>query len=128
MTYSLDSWAVVAWLDNVEPAASRVERIMRQRPFISTVNVAEVYYVIKRKHGEVAAHQIIDGLRAQTKVINADETVAVLAGQVKSENRMALGDAFAIATASLNDSTLLTGDPEIIGAKGKWKIRDLRQH
>jgi predicted nucleic acid-binding protein len=128
MTYSLDSWAVIAWLDNVEPAASRVERVMRQRPFISTVNVAEVYYVIKRKHGEVAAHHVIDGLRAQTRFMNADETVAVLAGQVKSENRMALGDAFAIATASLNDSTLLTGDPEIIEAKGKWKIRDLRSN
>lgn len=127
MTYSLDSWAVIAWLDNVEPAASRVERVMRQRPLISTINVAEVYYVVKRKHGEVAAHQVIDGLRAQTRFINADETVAVLAGQVKSENRMALGDAFAIAAASLNNSTLLTGDPEIIEAKGKWKIRDLRR-
>lgn len=115
------------WLDNVEPAASHVERVMRQRPFISTVNIAEVYYVIKRKHGEVAAQQVVGGLRAQTMFINADETVSILAGQVKSENRMALGDAFAIATASLNDSTLLTGDPEIIEAKGKWKIRDLRR-
>jgi predicted nucleic acid-binding protein len=127
MTYSLDSWAVIAWLDNVEPAASRVEKIMRQRPLISTVNVAEVYYVVKSKHGEVAAHQVIDSLRAQTRFLNADETVAVLAGQVKSENRMALGDAFAIATASLNDSILLTGDLEIVAAKGTWKIRDLRQ-
>lgn len=106
---------------------TRVRKVTPKRPLISTVNVAEVYYVIKRKHGEVAAHQVIDGLRAQTRFINADETVAVLAGQVKSENRMALGDAFAIATAFLNDSTLLTGDPEIIEAKGKWKIRDLRR-
>lgn len=127
MIYSLDSWAVIAWLDNVEPAASHVERVMRQRPFISTVNIAEVYYVIKRKHGEVAAQQVVGTLRAQTMFINADETVSILAGQVKSENRMALGDAFAIATASLNDSTLLTGDPEILEAKGKWKIRDIRR-
>lgn len=73
---------------------------MRQRPLISTVNVVENYYVIKRKHGEAAAHQLIDGLRAQTRSMNAEETVAVFAGKVKSENRMALGDAFAIATAS----------------------------
>lgn len=126
MTYSLDSWAVIAWLDNVEPAASHVEKIMRQRPLISTVNVAEVYYVIKRKHGAAAANQVIDGLRVQARFINADETVAVLAGQVKSENKMALGDAFAVATSSLNNTTLLTGDPEIIAARGKWKIRDLR--
>ena len=126
MTYSLDSWAVIAWLDNVEPAASRVERVMRHRPLISTVNVAEVYYVIKRKHGEIAAHRVIDGLRVQARFMIADEVVAVLAGQVKSENRMALGDAFAIATASLNDSILLTGDPEIIESKGKWKILDIR--
>ena len=126
MTYSLDSWAVVAWLDNVEPAASHVEKIIRQRPLISTVNVAEVYYVVRRKHGAVAANKVTDGLRVQTRFINADESVAVLAGQVKSENRMALGDAFAIATSSLNNTTLLTGDPEIIAARGKWKIRDLR--
>ena len=128
MTYSLDSWAVIAWLDNAEPAASRVERVMRQRPLISTVNVAEVFYVIKRKHGQIAAQQVIDGLRAQTRFVNADETVAVLAGHVKSEHRLALGDAFAIATASLNDSTLVTGDPEIVEARGTWKIRDIRQH
>ena len=56
----------------------------------------------------------------------ADEDLAVRAGLIKSNNALALADAFAIATASTNNATLLTGDPEILKSKGKWKVRDIR--
>ena len=56
----------------------------------------------------------------------ADEDLAVRAGLIKSNNALALADAFAIATASTNNATLLTGDPDILKSKGKWKVRDIR--
>jgi len=39
---------------------------------------------------------------------------------------MALGDAFAAATAIAVNAPLLTGDPELIGRDGPWRVEDLR--
>jgi len=41
-------------------------------------------------------------------------------------HKMALGDAFCVATALAHNAKILTGDPEIINAKGNWKVQDLR--
>jgi len=38
----LDSWAVLRWLEGVEPAASRVEDLLPKRPLMSWMNVGEV--------------------------------------------------------------------------------------
>lgn len=106
--------------------ANRVEKSLRNRPLISTVNVAEIYYVVKRKRDSATAQKVINQLRVRTKFINATEDVAILAGEIKSAHKMALGDAFALATSSLNGATLMTGDPEIIRARTKFKLVDLR--
>jgi uncharacterized protein len=124
--FALDSWAVIAWLENVAPAANRVEKIFRYRPIISTVNVAEIYYVVKRKRDVATAQKVINQLRVRAQFVEANEQVAIMAGEIKSENKMALGDAFAVATANLHGATLLTGDPEILSARTKWKLLDLR--
>ncbi len=39
---------------------------------------------------------------------------------------MALGDAFAAATAVAHDAPLLTGDPELLDRNGPWQAEDLR--
>ncbi len=124
--FALDSWAVIAWLENIPSVANRVEKSLRNRPLISTVNVAEIYYVVKRKRDSATAQKVINQLRVRTKFINATEDVAILAGEIKSAHKMALGDAFALATSSLNGATLMTGDPEIIRARTKFKLVDLR--
>lgn len=126
MNYCLDSWAVIAWMENTEPAASRVETIIRKRPFISTANVTEVFYLTKREHGSEAAQRTIDSLRVLTQFVPADENIAVIAGTIKADYKMSLGDAFCVATATIKNAKILTGDPEIIEANGKWKVIDLR--
>jgi len=122
----LDSWAVIAWVLGQEPAATQVQKFIAQRPLISTVNIAEVFYIVKRRTDEDTAQQLITDLRSQLTFIAVDEDLAVRAGLIKSNNALALADAFAIATASTNNATLLTGDPEILKSKGKWKVRDIR--
>ena len=122
----LDSWAVIAWVRGDQPAASRVQAIIHQRPIISTVNIAEVFYVIKRSTDELTARNLIRDLRAKTKFINVDEKIALIAGNIKADNALALADAIALATASVHGATLITGDPEIFRSKGKWKVRDIR--
>ncbi len=42
------------------------------------------------------------------------EPLALEAGRVKARHRISFADAFAVATARLEDGTILTGDPEIL--------------
>lgn len=122
----LDSWAVIAWVLGQEPAATQVQKVIAQRPLISTVNIAEVFYIVKRRTDEDTAEQLIRDLRSQLTFVTADEDLAVRAGLIKSNNPLALADAFALATSATRNATLLTGDPEILRLKGKWKVRDIR--
>ena len=122
----LDSWAVIAWVLGQEPSAAQVQKVISQRPLISTVNIAEVFYIVKRKSDEDTAQQLIRDLRSQLTFVTADEDLAVRAGLIKSNNPLALADAFALATSATRNATLLTGDPEILRLKGKWKVRDIR--
>ena len=39
---------------------------------------------------------------------------------------MALGDAFAAATAIAHGAPILTGDPELLDRSGPWQASDLR--
>jgi predicted nucleic acid-binding protein len=39
---------------------------------------------------------------------------------------MTYADAFALATAQAYGAVLLTGDPEILAARGDWRVEDLR--
>jgi PIN domain nuclease of toxin-antitoxin system len=127
MNYCLDSWAVIALIENEEPVATIVERLLEHRPYISTVNATEVFYVTNRRSGIDAANEVMTILRAKTRIVPVDLNIATSAGLIKSNHKMSLGDCFCVATALQYSATILTGDPEILDVKGKWKVRDLRQ-
>ncbi|MDX6651279.1 MAG: ribonuclease VapC [Solirubrobacterales bacterium] len=111
----LDSWAVLAWLDGEEPAAGRVQaEIDRGRPGISWVNLVEIHYRLIRDHGRESADQTLDDLRdALEEELPGVERMREVA-RLKAEHPIALGDCFAIATATAAGSALITGDPEIV--------------
>lgn len=125
MNICLDSWAVLNWLED-GPSAAAVERTIPSRPVISLVNVCEVLYVISRKHGDRAIQQVLPALRQNLSFIEVNEEISLSASRIKVAHRMALGDAFCVATALAHNAKILTGDPEIINAKGHWKVQDLR--
>lgn len=125
MNICLDSWAVLNWLEDGLSAAA-VERTIPSRPVISLVNVCEVLYVISRKHGDRAIQQVLPALRQNLSFIEVNEEISLSASRIKAAHRMALGDAFCVATALAHNAKILTGDPEIINAKGHWKVQDLR--
>lgn len=126
MRDGLDPWAVLRWLEGEETAATRVERALAGRPVMSVVNVAEVFYVVRRARGDATALAVVDGLRARVDLDPVDEDRAVAAGRIKADFPMALADAFALATATAHGARLLTGDPEILDAGGGWDLEDLR--
>ena len=125
MNICLDSWAVLNWLED-GPSAAAVEKTIPSRPVISLVNVCEVLHVISRKHGDRAIQQVLQALRQNLSFIEVNEELTLSASRIKAAHRMALGDAFCVATALAHNAKILTGDPEIINAKGLWKVQDLR--
>jgi predicted nucleic acid-binding protein len=127
MNYCLDSWAVIAWMNGQEPPAAIVESVISERPFLSVVNATEVYYITRRRHGELEAQQIVNTLRVLTRFVPVDEPLAILAGAIKSMHPMSLGDSYCAATAIQKQAKVLTGDPELMVANSEWKVRDIRK-
>jgi predicted nucleic acid-binding protein len=110
-----DSWAVLAWLDGDEPAATVVaETLERERPPMSWMNLVEVHYRTIRDHGRQEADEVISELRPQiTEHLPGVSAMRAVAG-LKAANPIALADCFAIALADAEGAQLLTGDPEIV--------------
>ena len=125
MNTCLDSWAVIDWLED-GPSATSVEKVIPSRPVISLINVCEVLYILTRKYGDKAIQQVLPALRQKLNFIEVDEELTLSASNIKTTHKMALGDAFCVATALAHNAKILTGDPEIINAKGNWKVQDLR--
>jgi predicted nucleic acid-binding protein len=127
VTVVLDSWAVLDFLADREPAAPAVARLLeRERPFMSWVNLGEVYYIVHRRHGEDAASDAIDDLRPLLRPELPGEDRVLDAARLKADHRMSYADAFAAATAMAYDADLWTGDPELLVRGAPWRWRDLR--
>lgn len=124
----LDAWAILAWLDGQQPALGIVDDALRERPVVSWISLVEVAYRLEREHGEHVAERTVADVR---RVLDADlpGTGRMLAAaKVKAQHPIALGDCFAIATASALGAELWTGDPEIIDRSADLGcvVRDLR--
>lgn len=114
MSVSLDSWAVLAWLDGEEPALSRVEDVIASRPVISWVNLVEVYYRLERDHGRDVADETLGALRASLAPDLPGTARMIEAGRLKARAPIALADCFAAVTAAAHGLVLFTGDPELL--------------
>ncbi len=127
MSVCLDSWAVLAWLDGEDPARTRVEELLADRPLISWVNLVEVYYRVARDHGASAADETLGDLRSALSLDLPGTARMVEVARLKTRAAIALADCFAVATATAHDLVLLTGDPEIIDLEDlPCRVEDLR--
>ena len=126
MTDCLDSWAILRWLEGVEPAAGRVEASLTERPVMSWINAGEVAYILERLTGADQARRVIRDLRRVLTLELPSEARVLEAARIKAAYPMAYADAFAVATALAHRAVLLTGDPEILDAGGAWPTEDLR--
>jgi PIN domain nuclease of toxin-antitoxin system len=123
----LDSWAVLAWLDGEEPALSRIEAVLADRPLLSWVNLVEVYYRLERDHGRAVADDTLGALRAALSLDLPGTARMIEVARLKARAPIALGDCFAVTTAAAHDLVLLTGDPEIIELPNHpCEVEDLR--
>jgi predicted nucleic acid-binding protein len=84
---------------------------------VSWINIAEVYYITKRRSLEadpqLAADKVVELLeQLPIQIEPVSKREAVAAARLKSDYVMSLADAFAAALAKTYDSRLVTGDPE----------------
>lgn len=127
MTVVLDSWAILRYLEGAEPAAQAVDELLaEERPIVSWINAGEVFYVLRRRHGDEAARSTISDLRGITKLELPSDLRVLEAAAIKADNPMSSADAFAAATAIGHGATLWTGDPELLLEGSPWSWRDLR--
>ncbi|MBV6508913.1 MAG: tRNA(fMet)-specific endonuclease VapC [Acidimicrobiales bacterium] len=128
MTAVLDSWAVLSYLENTEPAATVVAGLLDgERPLMSWINLGEVHCVIRRSHGEDDAMEAVRDLRDVIDVRLPDERLVLEAARLKADHPMAYADAFGAALAIAEGATLWTGDPELLMDGSPWRWHDLRE-
>ena len=100
MSVVLDSWAILEYLADNEPAASALAEILdTQRPIISWINLGEVFYVIRRRQGDEEAWAAVRDLQDLVTAELPTERRVLEAARIKSDYAMAYADAFAAATA-----------------------------
>ena len=126
MTVVLDSWAVLRYLENSEPASNLVAELLdADRPLMSWMNLGEVHHVIRPAHGEDAAMETVRDLRDLIEVRVPDERLFLDAARLKADHPMAYADAFGAALAIAEEATLWTGDPELLVDGSPWRWLDL---
>jgi predicted nucleic acid-binding protein len=100
--------------------------------FISVMTIAEIISIYHRLGGEeetIVAKTNIENLIGEDKIIPVTKSMAELAGKIKADYRMSLGDAFIIAAAlSINCAYVVSLDPEIRQVDNKLiKVREPKQ-
>lgn len=132
--YVLDAWALVAFVESEEPAASRVKSLLAgaragaAEVGVSVINLGEVYYRIGRKHGARLADETLAELRdLAIGILSADDDLVFAAARLKMRHPISYADAFAAATAVAHRATLVTGDRDFVALDGQVKIEWLER-
>ena len=124
----LDSWALLAYMQD-EPAAAGIEaEWLAQCAAISAVNLGEVLDLRIRSAGGESARAEVEEIRNLLTVIDADWATVRTAARVKANGGLAYADAFCVAAALHLDAPLWTGDPEILEQADRYDFEavDLR--
>jgi predicted nucleic acid-binding protein len=131
-TFALDSWALLAYLQGEEPAASRVREVIEgaqagtARLFLSIINLGEVYYRVgKTKNAKEAESTLVDLRLLPMEILSATDDIVLAAARLKMAHAISYADAFAAVIAIQKDAILLTGDPELLNLKKILRVEKL---
>jgi predicted nucleic acid-binding protein len=126
--YVLDTWAVIAYLED-EPSGAQVEELIataheEEIPiYMSVVNVGEVWYTVAREVSEEEANASVKALRdLRIQFEDADWILTQEAAHFKAKNKMSYADCFAAALAKTKKADLVTGDGEFKSLGDEIKI------
>lgn len=130
--YVLDSWALIALLNQEQPAATEVEVLLQKAAdgqaflALSIINLGEIYYIVGRSRSSQAADSFLERIkRLPILIIPADEPRVLAAARLKMTHAISYADAFTAAATMELDAALLTGDPELLKLSDKVEIQVL---
>jgi predicted nucleic acid-binding protein len=132
----IDTGVFVNVLNKEKGSDSSVELLEKIRSkkiegFISVMTIAEIISIYGRLDEEetIVAKTSIEALIGEDRMVPVTKQIAELAGKVKADHRMSLGDAFIVATAiSINCEYVVSLDPEIRQVDNKLiKVRSPKQ-
>ena len=128
-TRVLDSWGVVAFFEDEQPAAEKMEEILAEAHeagvslLITTVNLGEVWYSLARAYSEKQADQALDQLlQMGVEVVPADWDLTYQAARLKVLGSISYADCFAVALAKSKKAEVVTGDKEFKQVEGDVKV------
>lgn len=126
--YVLDSWAVLAYLED-EPSGEAVANLIveaqetGQAIYLSVVNAGEVWYILARKVSESAADKaILEIQHLGIEIVDAVWPLARAAAAFKAKGKISYADCFAAALAADRRADLVTGDKEFKQVESQVKI------
>jgi predicted nucleic acid-binding protein len=132
--FVLDAWAILAFLQKEEPAASRVKQLLEEAEkeetqlFLSIINLGEVIYRIGKVRGEDEAQETLHQIRRLSlTILPATEEAIFAAAGFKMVHSISYADAFAAAAAESLDAVLVTGDPELVQLEQQIQIEKLQR-
>jgi len=116
----VDAWALLAWLQNEQPAAEHVRKALTEAAdgnlqlFMSWINAGEVYYMLARKQSPRIAEEFPARLPSlPIRLVPPTENDIIAAARLKATRKLSYADAFAAALTQRESGRLLTGDPEL---------------
>jgi predicted nucleic acid-binding protein len=131
----LDAWALLAFIQGEEPAASRVMQLIGQAEqkrvqlVMSWINLGEVYYNIGRRKGlDEAMETLNEILLLPIGLYDVKKRDILAAAENKMNFTISYADAFAIALTQSLNATIVTGDPEIIGLDDAIRVEKLERY
>jgi uncharacterized protein len=124
----LDSFAILAFLfkeKGHEKVLDLFEKALQEdhKLLLASPNWTEVRYMVERKTGPDRWFEVrVKLLGLPIRIIDADQRLAEVAGEIKAFHKMSLADCFAAALARQHKAGLYTGDPEFKAVEGEQKI------
>lgn len=124
----LDSYAVLAFLfkdEGHEKILALFEKAIDadKHLLIAAPNWTEIRYMVERKVGSARWSEVRAKLLGlPIHIIDADQELAELAGEIKASHKMSLADCFAAALARQKKLEIYTGDPEFKEVEREVKV------
>ncbi|MDP3184303.1 MAG: type II toxin-antitoxin system VapC family toxin [Anaerolineales bacterium] len=132
--FVLDAWALLAFIEGEEPAASCVKSLLQEARnekvilYVSILNLGEVYYRIGKTRGQSEADALVEELQLLPLIIlPASNEDVMAAARLKMRYSISYADAFAVSTTLQHGAILLTGDPELLELAGQLSIEKLER-
>jgi predicted nucleic acid-binding protein len=118
-TRVIDSWPIVEWMMDREPAAEKIRALFEEgeiggaKLLMSAINLGEIYYCLRKNHSAELAETWRESSGTLPIAIETPSLDEIWdAALLKGSYPIAYADAFAAALAQKHRCPLVTGDPE----------------